>query len=418
MFLRLAARNLGRHRWRTLLTISGIAISTALLIALISLLTGFYDQMARGATSLDFGQIQLQSREYRERASLHHSFSLSPERMEALSRADGVEALAPRLLASGLVGHEDQSRIARIRGVDPLGEAQVTGLEGALLAGEWLSPTEPAPDEPREAILGSIMAEILDVSVGDELVVLLQAADGSLGNDLLEIRGIIHTGNLQIDRQTIYMHLEDLRFLTAMEEELHEILFASGLDEAPGIARRIRETALTEEEARHLEVRPWQEVASELYLMMELADQVTIWLLFIVFIIAALGVFNALRMSTLERSQEFGVMLGVGLSNSRLGRIIVLEGALIGLAGALLGGLLGSALTLFVGTRGMNLAIFTDQGTLSLMGFHFSDRIYFDLSLGAFLAPVLGILIVTLLCSFWPAFSAMRQEPRDAIAGR
>ena len=41
-----------------------------------------------------------------------------------------------------------------------------------------------------------------------------------------------------------------------------------------------------------------------------------------------------------------------------------------------------------------------------------------DLTPNAFLPPVLGILIVTVLCSFWPAFSAMRQEPRDAIAGR
>lgn len=416
--IRIAFRNLWRHRWRTILTIGGIAVSTAVLIWLIALFVGIYAEMARGMTSVEIGQVQIRSTEYLERESIHHTFEWSSLVEEKLENTDGVEAFAPRVIVNGLVGHEEQSRISRIKGVEPDSESAVTVMERALVSGQWLSPSPAEPQQPRQVVLGAVMAKTLDVDVGDELVVLLQATDGSLGNDLLQVTGIVQTGNIAIDRHTVYMHIDDLQFIAVLDGELHEIAVATSLDGAPAVAETLRAAFADLAPDQLLSVRPWQEIATELYLMMELAEAVTWWLLAIIFAVAALGTFNTLRMSTLERRREFGVMMGVGLSRGRLMSMIVSEGVLLGIFGALVGGLAGAALAYATGYYGLSLDLLTDRDSLTFVGVAFTDRIHFEVSRRALVMPVVGILVVTGLCALWPAYRATREEPRDAIAGR
>lgn len=417
MLLRMALRNLFRHRWRTGLTIGGIAVSTALLIALMALLTGIYDEMAEGVTSLEIGQVQIQSAEYVERASIHHYFELSPQLLETLEDADGIDAVSGRVVAHGLIGEEEDSRIARIKGVEPGREAEVTILEEALVQGEWLSEQLPEPDQPRQLVLGAVVADGLGVEKGDELVVLVQAADGALGNELLEVTGIVDTGNVLIDRQTAYMHIEDLQFITALDGMVHEVALAADLDDAPRISEQLR-LHLDEQADEPLVVRPWQEIATDVYVMTALAEEVGWVLLLIIFAVAALGIFNTLRMSTLERRREFGVMMGVGLSRVRLAALIVVEGVMLGLLGAVIGGIAGGVLAWGLGSWGLDLAWFTDQEAFHLMGVAFAERIFFDVSARAVLTPVIGIVVVTALCTLWPAARAIAEDPQETIAGR
>ncbi len=379
-----------------------------------ALFIGFYAEMARATTSVEIGQLQIRSTEFVERESVHHYFRSTPEMEETLLAAPGVTAFAPRVLVSGLVGHEEQSRITRIMGVDPGREAQVTVLHEAVVHGRWLSEEALDDDQPREILLGAMVARALGVDVGDELVVLLQAVDGSLGNELLEVTGILETGNVVLDRHTVLMHLDDLRFIAAMDDEVHEILLAASLDDAPRIAAGLRQ----EFAGQDLVVRPWQEIATELYMMIELAESVTWVLLLIIFLIAALGTFNTLRMSTLERRKEFGVMMAVGMTRRRVVGLVVGEGLIIGLMGAALGGLIGAAFAYGTGHYGLSLAALTGGDTLTLMGVAFTDRIHFDVRRDALVIPVVGIVVVTTLCALWPAFRAAGEEPRDAIAGR
>lgn len=417
MLFRMAARNLSRHRWRTALTVGAIAVSTALLIALLTLLTGIYDEMAQGVTSLEIGQVQIQSADYVDRASIHHYVEVSPRLWETVEGADGIDAASGRVIVHGLVGDEEDSRIARLKGVQPDREAEVTILAQALVEGQWLSQMPPDPDQPRQLVLGAVIADGLDVGEGDELVVLVQAADGALGNELLEVTGIVDTGNVLIDRQTAFMHIDDLQFIAALEGRVHEIALAADLDDAPRVAGQLQ-SRLDEEVNQGLVVRPWQEIATAVYVMTTLAEEVSWVLLLIIFAVAALGIFNTLRMSTLERRREFGVMMGVGLSRPRLAVLIVAEGVMLGVVGAVLGGIAGGLLAWGMGNWGLNLAWFTDEEAFHLMGVAFAERIFFDLSAREVLTPVIGIVVVTGLCTLWPAARAVAEDPRETIAGR
>lgn len=223
MIFKLSLRNIFRNHWRSGLTIGGIAIATALLIWLAAFMDGMAHLMVRGTTAVEIGQVQIHDPQYAERAGVHHHFAVDDAFLDEVSAVEGVTGATPRVHLFGLVGHEETSQITRIVGVEPEREAGVTIIGEAVIEGRWLSAQPAAEMDPREAVLGYTLASLLEVEVGDELAVFLQAADGSLGNDLLRIVGIVRSGNIPIDRQRVYMHLEDAQFLGALDARVHEV---------------------------------------------------------------------------------------------------------------------------------------------------------------------------------------------------
>src|SRR5690606_29347497 len=178
----------------------------------------------RGSTAFETGQVQVHTAAYVESPRVYESFPLDADLLARVRSVPGVDAVSARVRAYGLIGNEQRSQVARVVGVDPRAEAAATPIERAVVAGRWLS-AEPAPEGmPREVVLGEGMAQQLRVGVGDELVVFLEAADGSLGNELLEVVGIVRTANTEIDRLTAYLHIEDAQFVAALESAAHELM--------------------------------------------------------------------------------------------------------------------------------------------------------------------------------------------------
>ncbi len=199
MTIGIAARNLLRNRWRTALTVGGVAVAVGVVIWMAHLMGGMNHIMAQSATAVELGDAQIHSAAYIEERNLYNAFPVEAAPLDAIRETSGIKGASPRVVAFGLVGHETHSQVARIIGVEPAAEALVSTTPGRVKDGRWLGPP-PKPPAPREVVLGSTLAELLDVKVGSELVVLLQAANGSLGNDLLKVVGVVKTGNSDLDR--------------------------------------------------------------------------------------------------------------------------------------------------------------------------------------------------------------------------
>lgn len=416
MIIRMAARNLLRNRWRSGLSIAGIAVATAILIWNFGFFDGFFDLMVRGSTEVDIGHVQVQDERYTERPATYDYMTWDDEVVEAIEGAAGVEAVAPRVRLFGLIGHEERSHVGRIMGVDPAQEPRVTVMHEGIREGRWLS--EEMPQEGiAEVVLGRGLGQSLGVGVGDELVVIAEGADGSMGDGLLEVVGILQTGNSRIDRQAALLHLEEAQFIAAMEGSVHEaVVRVRNPAAAPAMARGIqaRIDALEREGVR---ARSWQEVEPGLYEMLIYGDQMNRVIFMIVFFVVALGVLNTLRMSARERHREFGVMQAVGMSRPKLFGLIALEGAVLGFVGALVGGVVGAGATYYHTTVGLDLGPFV-EGDATWMGVSFSERIHFVMGWETVVYPVVGLVVVSTVCAVWPAISAVRLNARDAISGR
>ncbi len=430
--LKLGLRNLARNRWRSGLTLAAVAVAVGLMVWTLGFYEGWIQQMVRGATGVESLQAQIHTAGYIESPRVYHAFAMDDDRLRRILAVPGVAAVTPRLELHGLLGNEQRSQVARFVGVRPDLEAAATPVTRGLTAGRWLSAAPAAYPAPREIVLGDGLARQLQATPGTELVVFLEAADGSLGNELLEVVGVVRTGNTQIDRMSAYMHLADAQYLAALEDRVHEVAIRSDdPDDAIAIATAIasalgiRGTAPEDGAVERGEVgegvlviRPWQEIMPSMAQMLVLFRQSYGFMYLLIYLVAAVGIINTQRMSAMERKREFGVLMAIGMRPRRMFRTLVVESVVLGLVGALIGAAGGALLTWYHATAGFDMTVFTDQATFSMMGVSFSDRIYFELYPNAVIQPVLVMLGVAALSGLWPAIRSARIDPAPTIAGR
>lgn len=431
---KLGLRNLARNRWRTGLTLAAVAVAVGLMVWTLSLYEGWLQEMVRGATAVETAQVQVHTAAYIDRPRAYRSFPLDGEILERVASVPGVTGVAPRVEVHGLVGNEQRSQVARILGVDPERERESTPVADALVRGRWLDAEPPSRPAPRQAVLGSGVARQLRVGPGDELVVFLEAADGSLGNELLEVVGVVRTANTGIDRTTVYLHLRDAQYLAALEGEVHEIAVATedlrrARETAAAVARALgARLGMPESEAgpegeapseeATLVVRPWQEILPEIDQMIVVFRR-SYWILYLlVYLLAAAGVLNTQRMSALERRREFGVMMAIGMRPRRMFRTLLVETGVLALLGAAIGAAAGAGLSWYHAVRGFDLRLLAEEAAFSYMGVAFSERLHFVLVPAHVIEPVIVMVAVALLSGLWPAIQAARIDPAPTIAGR
>ncbi|NNM06481.1 MAG: ABC transporter permease, partial [Gemmatimonadetes bacterium] len=243
---------------------------------------------------------------------------------------------------------------------------------------------------------------------------------------------------------TAYMHIEDARFLAAVEGEAHELaiktddllgaqetaaLVASalgaGLQSVPstdsrsgGEAGSGAEAAISEPDPEGLLVRSWQEILPSIYQMLTISGQSNWFTYLLIYLVAAIGLVNTQRMSALERKREFGVLLAIGMRPRKMFRMVLTESLVLGTLGGLIGTAIGLAVTGYHATAGLDLAAFTDKGEFTVMGVAFTGKIYAILTPTAVLQPILIMILVAFLAGLWPAFKSSRLDPAPTIAGR
>jgi ABC-type lipoprotein release transport system permease subunit len=425
---KLGLRNLTRNRWRSGLTLAAVAVAVGLMVWTLAMYEGWINEMVRGATAVETGQVQIHTAGYVENPRVYRAFAPDPAMLQRIMAVRNVRAISPRVKAVGLIGNEQRSQVAQIKGVDPQLEAAATPIRDAIVAGRWLSD-DPAPyPAPREVVLGKGMAQQLGVGPGDTLVVFLEAADGSLGNDLLQVVGVVRTANTQVDRMAAYMHLKDAQYLTALGDQVQELAIrTTNVDDAEATADSIaaaihayagtpgKDAALPDGE---LVVQSWQQIMPSVYEMILLFRR-SYWIMYLlVYLVAAVGILNTQRMSAAERKREFGVMMAIGMRPRRMFRTLVVETAVLGLVGAAIGALGGYLLSLYYAKAGFDMSVFTTEATFSYMGVAFSDKLYFVLRPSLVIEPVIFMLLVAMVSGLWPAIKASRIDPAPTIAGR
>lgn len=430
--VKLGLRNLLRNRWRSGLTLAAVAVAVGLMVWTLGFYEGWIQQMVQGTTAVSTLQAQIHTAGYVESPRVYRTFTMGQDEYRRILDVEGVEAVTPRVKLAGLIGNEQRSQVAQFLGVRPDLEAGATPVTDGVIDGRWLAESPAAYPAPREIVLGEGVARQLQVGVGAELVVFLEAADGSLGNELLQVVGILRTGNTEIDRMSGYMHLADAQYLAALGDGIHEVAIkanepnnavqvASAVAAALGALDGAPEEGAVESgqvDGETLVVQPWQEINPSMARMVTIFRGSYAFMYLLIYLVAAVGIVNTQRMSAAERRREFGVMMAIGMRPRRMFRTIVVETMVLGFVGAVLGAIGGGLLTWYHATAGFDMTVFTDEATFSMMGVSFSDRIYSVIYAGALIQPVVVMLVVAALSGLWPAIKSALIDPAPTIAGR
>jgi ABC-type lipoprotein release transport system permease subunit len=413
----LALRNLARNRWRSGLTVGGVAVAVATLAWTQGLTEAIVNTTVAGTTSVQMGDLSVESKAHARDGLLADTLPVSNQLLARVRGVPGVRAVAPRLGAFGLVGREARSQTALLIGVDTSAEAAASSVPQAVTDGGWLPHGDGASGEGRPVVLGEGLAKLLAARVGDELVVIMQAADSSMGDDRLRVVGVARTGTSALDRQAAWMRQSDLAWLAALEGQAHTLMvrIERGADlESTTAAVR---AALAGVSGPELVVRTWQELAPDLRQFVQVMD-VTVGLMYgLLFFVAALGILNAQRMSALERRRELAVMMAMGATPARTAGLLMVETILLTALGAAAGAGLGWAVVGWHAHAGLDLAALGSE-THSNMGVSFSSRMYFVVRPMMIARPALSALLVGALSGMWPALRSARLDLVRVISGR
>lgn len=396
---RYAWRNLWRNKRRTAITLAAVTLNTAILIAAYGLMDGMVKHMVVSATNIVIGEAQIHDRGYEDDLSFFKSI---PDPESILEKADDHGILAaPRSYGFGLVSVGTKSAGALFWGVDPDREKKAFDLAGHLLQGVFLDSRSS-----KELVLGRKLALSLHADVGSELVVVVQAADGSLGNDLYRVKGILESVGDEVDRGAAIMHRDDFRELFVSGGRIHEIALNS-------------KGKLTPESVKNVFVGPGLEVETWKELLPALADMVGIMdtaiAIFggIFFLAAGLGVMNTMLMATFDRIKEFGVLKAIGTSPLRIVGGMAAEAFILTAASAGLGLLIGLAGTYYLQEVGIDTSIFA--GGFSFSGIAWDPIWRAVINAKVVFIPVLAMCVICTLASLYPAIIAARLDPVRAI---
>jgi ABC-type lipoprotein release transport system permease subunit len=399
--IRLAWRNLWRNRKRTAITLAAISLNTAILIASSALMDGMLVNMVRNTTDLVVGEVQVHAPGYLADRSLYRALD-DPDAILRAARSQGIDA-APRVYGYGLIAHGTKSAGARFCGVDPARERATFALAEHVERGGWL------PERPgRGVVLGKKLAKSLNATVGSEVVAVVQAADGSLGNEIFTVTGILKTVGETVDRNAAMLHEADFRALFVLPARVHEVALNSR-----GAVPLDRVASIAAAAAGGDEVKTWRELMAQLADMVNLTD-VSMWIFGGIFFVAAgLGVMNTMLMATYERIHEFGVLKAIGATPLRIVRDVLAEALVLSAVATAIGTAAGLAGALYLQAVGIDTSAFA--GETSFAGVAFDPVWHARVGAGSVVGPVGVMWAICVLSALYPAVIAARLDPVRAI---
>jgi ABC-type lipoprotein release transport system permease subunit len=312
--LSLALKNVFRYRHRTWVTVLAMAFAGGIMIFYATLMEGWMGTMETNAISMEMGEMQIHAKGYRTDPDL---YTVIPDYRSVVKQADSFGMIATaRLLGGGLAAARENSTGVSIRGIVPETEKQVVLLQNHVFSGAWLTTTDS-----KQVVLGYQLARILDVQPGSEIVLVGQAADGSMANDLFIVQGVLKSIGQGIDQGGLIMGDKDFREFFVLPEGVHEIVLKRADSDMP------LEQAVADLETTFpgLEVQSWRQLQPTLAKLLDLSDVSMIIMLMITYAAVGMLTMNAMLMGVFERIPVFGVMKAIGFSGFRLFALIFCE---------------------------------------------------------------------------------------------
>lgn len=402
--LRLAWRNLWRHPRRTWLTAGAMVFCNALLVFLISFQFGTYRMMIDNTLRMFSGHVQVQAPGYLEEQRIRQSVPDAAALAATLRQSLALDDVSARATGFALASSEERSNGIQIIGVDPAFEPRVSTLPGLVREGRFLAAGDAA-----EIVIGEVLARNLRTGTGDELTLLGSGRDGSFAAAIVEVVGIFSSGSADLDRTLAEVPLAFFQDTFGMGAAGNSIVIRAPSEQSVAQIKHQVESDLPPGE--DLLVLDWDRLHPGLRQSIN-ADFASGWLMYgVLTILVAFSVLNTQLMSVLERTREFGIVMSLGLRPGRLGRLVLLETALMGLLGLSLGMLLGGIVTAWLSVTGFTLPGLEEVAAQ----YNLPDRLYPDISFLSLLMGPAVVFIASLLAAIYPALRLHWLQPVQAM---
>jgi ABC-type lipoprotein release transport system permease subunit len=253
------------------------------------------------------------------------------------------------------------------------------------------------------------MANLLQVTVGDKIVLMTQSADSSLGSDAYRVKGIFETSSPEFDKRFVFANLECVATLASLQG-FHEMVLR-----LPEESRSLRlQSELQKQVGDKLKVTTWREALPSMATMIRYNHATLTLLTLILFTVISLGIVNTLLMSVFERTREFGVMLALGTAPEHVAVIIALESLFLGIVSSIIATVIGLSVLAYHAKVGFDLTPLLGESH-AINDFNLDMVIYPVIRFRSYAFNVMITQIVVMLAALYPASRAARLNPVESL---
>ncbi len=407
LLLRMATRNLFRQARRNALSMVSIIMGVFIIVIGTGFARGFNENAVRGQIESVSGHVLTVPADY-PTAGFRHPVD-GAFRVPADTRAwldESTTAWTPRIIATPRAIHKRESMRVRLIGVGPNDEAvfprDVWQIEGA-----W-----PA-DDGTQVLVAKGPAKLLGVGLGDVLTLESRTVDGAMNAMRYQISGILNASNPMVDNVAVVLPLTVADQLLAADGRVtHVASLVDHRDDNHALAAGI------EQRVDGVDARLWQDEVRDLLELGVAREKMFNTFGFCLLLMAATGIANTVLMAAFERVAEIGTLRSMGLQRRGVVAMFAMEGLWMGVLGGGLGVAMSGGLCWWYAQHPIDMTALIASKADQMSNVPVSAHLYTDFSVDTLmLAFVVGIG-VAVLASIYPALSASKISPAEAVRPR
>jgi putative ABC transport system permease protein len=400
MWLRLPLRSLLRNRRRTILSISIIAIGTAVSLFVL----GFFsasEKSIQEVTVQEFGTLQIASGNFWDDSAENYEYLMDETTLslvkEILSKEVTVNSDSPLLSFSGLIASGQTTKVVQATALIPANET--LDYNKLVIEGRGLEPSDTAA-----ALIGRSLADELQLKPGNVVTITLNTVNGAFNAGPLKVAGIYAFASGQVESLQIFIPLNYGQALLNTRGVDRLVVMLDDLSSTKVARQRIQ--AELDQVVPGLEVRTWDKLSpfyeqlagyfNALFGVVSLAISVLVFFI----------ILQVLTMSFLERTREIATVRALGTKRHQVFVLFFTESLWLAVIGSLFGVVVGIVLGYVFNAIGIE---WRPPGTVEPI------VLAVRLTLGTAWLPFLIGIMATILSSVFPSIRSARLQVADAL---
>ncbi|MBI3649526.1 MAG: ABC transporter permease [Acidobacteria bacterium] len=388
----------------TIIAIAAVAAGVAALIVVLSMMTGFREEVQTRILS-GTAHLNLLRKD-------GHTFEHPQQVVEKLSQLPHIRSASPTLYDEVLMMGSKSSTGVILKGVDMNTPRAANEVWQFTMEGNPEGLATPATDPDTGApldriVIGRDLAQTIGLKVGDVATVLspqghLTPLGMSPKYKDFQVVGLFTSGLSDYDAKWAYLSLEAARRLSGTEDVVQLIqMKVDQVDNVKAIGREVLQAM-----GDAYTVQDWQELNAPIYTALSYEKLLSTVALLIVIAIAALNIISVLIMIVMEKQRDIAILKSMGATRRSVMWIFILQGLLIGIVGLGLGMIGG---TIFCSYANARRLIQLPQGAYAL------DYLPFHVKVNDLLVVALVTLLISFVSTIYPAWSAARLHPVEGL---
>ena len=370
----------------------GIALGVAVLIVVISVMSGFDRYLEDKMVGMHAHII----------VETLPSAGNSSGLMKKIKELPGVVDAAPFILGGALIREADTLINVQMRGIVPELEPNVTKIKEYLKQGDLKLGYN-------EIIIGKELADRLFLKIGDSLSLI---SPQTITISKFKIKGIFNTGMYLYDSGLIISSLEGAKNFFAGSQVISGIsVKTNNIYKVGEVKERLYRTLSPQ---YLFEIKTWMDLNRNFLNALRLEKLVMFIVVIMTTVVAAFGIVNTLIMSAMKKTKDIGILRAVGGKINSILMIFLFQGLGIGLVGIILGTISGLAIA---GSLN-NLIDFISKiigRSLIPQDIYYFDKLPVYFNAKDIIAIIATAFIISLLASIYPAYQASRLKPTEAL---